>query len=131
MDDEDDFAACFIDVHENFLDQRAHELLLDPGIRGGSLPRRAEIDCQSPQALRVHGSVLRDGRLVEARLAGAEVGERGIPTSLELGRDQAVVGIDRLVPAPCELHGISGLLAFELQRTTSVSGLFHSEIPRG
>jgi hypothetical protein len=59
------------------------------------------------------------------------VGEGGIPASLELRRDKAIVGIDRLVPAPRELHRISRLLTFEFQRALSVSGLLHGEIPRG
>jgi hypothetical protein len=131
MDDQDDLSGLVIDVHKDLLHQRAHELLFDARVGGGRVPGRAEIDGQSQQGLTVGDRLVRHDRLVEARLARVEVGERGIPASLELGRDQAVVGIDRLVPAPRELHGIPRLLAFELQRAASVGGLLHGQILRG
>lgn len=84
MDDEHDFAACVIDVDENLLDQRAHELLLDARIGGGSLPRCTEIDRQSHQRFAIRCRRLRHDWLVESCLASAKMRERGVPASLEL-----------------------------------------------
>jgi hypothetical protein len=53
MNHEDDLAARLVDIHEDFLDQRAHELRFDPCVGGGRVPRRAEIDSQSQQRLTV------------------------------------------------------------------------------
>jgi hypothetical protein len=56
--------------------------------------------------------------------------ERGIPASLELRRDEAVVGIHGLIAPARELYRIPRLFAFKLQRAASVGSLLHGEILR-
>jgi len=84
MDDEHDFAVCLVDVDENLLHQRAHELLLDARIGRGGLPGCTKIDRQSHQRFAVGCRRLRHDWLLESCLASAKMRERGVPASLEL-----------------------------------------------
>lgn len=56
------------------------------------------------------------------------VGVVHVPAGLELRRDQAIVGIDGLVPPLRELHGVPSRLTLELPRAPPVGGLLHREV---
>lgn len=131
VDHEHDLTAGGVDVCDDLLDESAHEALLNTCIARWRGPRCLEVVCESEQGFAIRPCFWRVLDGLQTCLGGAQLLERGVPACLELGGDEAIVRIDGLVTTTREPHLVLGLLAFELERPTTLQRLIVCEVHRG
>src|SRR2546430_2630243 len=115
MDHKHHLTRLFIDVDDDLADQRAHEPLLRAHCGGRSVPCGFKIGREREQACAIRCRRRRRARGIETSIAIAKSCERRVPSRLELGRYEAVVRIDGLVPTLRELHFVLSLLTLKFQ----------------
>lgn len=120
VDDEHDLSARVFDVHDDLLDQRAYQPLLDAHVDGGGAPSRFEV---RRQGCKVRTLDLRTGVLFlrqEARLARPQAFEGRVPSCFEFRSDKAIVGVDGGIPPLSDSHVVTSLLALEFEGLSSL-----------
>jgi len=130
VDHENDLTGCRVDVCDDLLDESAHETLLDTCIARWRRPRCLEVVREAEQGVAIGARVWSVIYGLHPFLGGAQLLERGVPACLELGRDEAIVGINGFIATTRELHLVRGLLALEIERSTTLHRLIVCEVHR-
>ena len=99
MNQENDLGRCIIDIGDHLVDDGAHDALLEPRIRCRRRPdsakvtgERGNVRCRQGRWFRRRGIMRGDPALDVANAS-----ERLVPSQLQFGRDQPVLGIGRVI----------------------------------
>ena len=128
MNHEDDLRGSGIQIRDDLLDQRPYQTLLRGAVGRGRIPGRLEVVGQSKEGLAIQRSRRSCGRFPQALLARLQPHEGMIPALLQLGCDQPVVWIHRVVAPPRELDLVLGLLPLELERSLTFAAVLLLQI---
>ena len=117
MDHEYDISGLVVDINDDLVNQSSDESLLGPHLRRRRSPHPLKVGGQSQESLLgdFRNFLSRGSR--KACFALPETRQCRVPPSLELGGDQPIVRIHRLVTPRRELDLVLGLLLLEFEST--------------
>jgi hypothetical protein len=122
VDDEHDLSGRLVDVGDNLGDQRMHKALTRSHCRPRRLPCCREVISQ-PREVEASAACIGLRHSLEPLPAGLDTLQRGLPCLLQLGRDQAIVGVASGIATFCQRCIVPGLLQLQLGDAPSVLAL--------
>ena len=120
---EDEHDVSFLEAYDDLMENRPNNSLARRGRRCRMRPRQFQVGAQLHKAFSfrlAHNSLLLGLDHLQLIFEVAHRHERLVPAVFEFACDQAIVGIHRLVLAPC----MTGLVAGLLKRQLHLSAFF-------